>query len=82
MGKQHQAKLAATEQAFAFWGLGGDGIVTWGSPTAGGAIPLAQHELRRGNGWISMEWLKGKPEPDTTRWCPSSLAKLVYKYYN
>eukprot|EP00435_Cladocopium_sp_Y103_P017938 s173_g4.t1 len=31
-----QATLAATEQAFAFYGLGDDRIVCWGSPTAGG----------------------------------------------
>ena len=50
-----KATLAATEQAFAVWGLGGDGIITWGSPTAGGDSPFVTHQLRRGEA----RWLRG-----------------------
>ena len=34
-----EAKIAATHRAFAFWCLGEDRIVTWGSPDCGGTAP-------------------------------------------
>eukprot|EP00435_Cladocopium_sp_Y103_P070698 s196_g35.t2 len=41
-----QAKLAATERAFALWCYGGDAIVTWGDPDFGAASSMVQHQLR------------------------------------
>ena len=43
-----QAKMAATEEAFAMWccGSGGDRIVTWGRPDRGGDSSAVQDQLR------------------------------------
>ena len=41
-----QANLAATEDAFALWCCGGDRVLTWGNPEAGGDSSSLQDQLR------------------------------------
>jgi hypothetical protein len=41
-----QAKMAATRRAFAMWCYGGDRIITWGDPHAGGYSSAVQDQLR------------------------------------
>jgi hypothetical protein len=41
-----QAKMAATDEAFAMWCCGGDRIVTWGRPDRGGDSSAVQDQLR------------------------------------
>eukprot|EP00435_Cladocopium_sp_Y103_P055467 s979_g18.t1 len=42
-----QANLAATEEAFALWCCGGDRVLTWGKPEAGGDSSDVQDQLRK-----------------------------------
>ena len=41
-----QARLSATEDAFAVWCCGGDRIVTWGDPDHGGDSSAVQDQLK------------------------------------
>ena len=41
-----EAKLAATEQAFALWCCGGDRLLTWGNPHFGGDSAAVQEQFR------------------------------------
>ena len=43
----HQAKLAATESAFALWCCGGDRLVTWGDRRCGGDSSAVEHKLKK-----------------------------------
>ena len=42
-----QARMAATNKAFALWCIGGDQVVTWGDPFFGGDSSEVQHQLKR-----------------------------------
>ena len=46
MAIAQEAKLAATDQAFALWCCGGDRIVTWGAADCGGDSSRVQDKLK------------------------------------